>query len=291
MLLRLGDYQILQRVGDSFVYRAQDTRNERVVALKVLPAWKHSSEALTRFEREVKVESSIEHPNLARFYELGRERVNDPELVGSAGDTSGAAHVFFFSREWIDGRSVDALLKGHRPPLALSISIAIQAAEGLGALHAHDVVHRNIHPSTVYLADDNMVKLVDFGLVKILKEEASGDRAYQTSVTQMIGTAGYIAPEQFRGQPVDARSDLFAIGVLLYEMIAGRRPFPTEELLQYFRALEKDEPPDLSELAPAVPKELARIAGKLVARDPDRRYQSAAELARELSAVLGSPAI
>lgn len=292
---QIGSYEILSRLSDGFVYKARDTRNGAVVALKVLPAWMRSQEALSRFEREIKVERAMEHKNLVRFHDVGQAIVTDPDLVGSAADASGQGRVFFLAKEYVEGKSLKALLeeRQHRLPLALAINVAIQVAEGLGVVHSHGIVHRNVNPNNVHVSDGGEVKLLDFGLVKILKDEiASQSKSqFKTASGQLIGTAPYLAPEQIRGEGVDARSDLFSLGVLLYHMVTGSFPFPHENLLDYFHAIDSEPPKPMAESVAEVPKELDRIVSKLLAKEPADRYASTSELIADLSEFLKSPEV
>lgn len=292
-LQQIASYEILERLSDGFVYKARDSRDGTVVALKVLPAFMRSQEALTRFEREIKVERAMEHPNLVRFHDVGQAIVTDPELVGSAADASGQGRVFFLAKEYVSGKSLKTLLeeRQHRLPLALAINVVIQIAEGLGVVHSHGIVHRNVNPNNVHLSDQGEVKLLDFGLVKILKDEIASQAQHQfkTASGQLVGTAPYMAPEQIRGENVDARSDLFSLGVLLYHMVTGAYPFPHENLLDYFHAIDSEAPKPMAELDPQIPPELDRIVSKLLAKDPVNRYASTADVVSDLSELLKSP--
>jgi serine/threonine-protein kinase len=284
-LKRIGEYEIEERFGGPSRFRARAQDGTEVV-IKVLPAWERSAEAVARFEREVKVERAIVHDNVARFVGIGRARVDDPELCpGGAGD------VVFSVREYVEGLSLRQLLEERRPPFALAISVAIQIARGLGALHAHQVVHRNLNPAHAILDPRGTVKLVDFGLVKLLGEEAAHAERFSTRDGLVLGTAGYIAPEQFRGETVDGRSDLYSLGAILYELVCGRPPFPAKNLLAHVHALEHEQPAPPSTLREGVPQELDRVVLRLLAKDPAARFQSAAEAEQGLLGCLESPGI
>jgi serine/threonine-protein kinase len=285
MTQNIGEYQVRGSLGGPFRFRALAADGTDVV-LNVLPAWERSAEAVARFEREVKVERAIVHENLARFVGLGRARVDDPALVpGGRGD------VVFSVREYVEGRSLRQLLEERRPPFALALSIAIQMARGLGALHSHGVVHRNLNPGHAILDPNGTLKLVDFGLVKLLDEEAAEADRFQTRDGLVLGTAGYISPEQFRGQDLDGRSDLFSLGSILYELVCGRQAFPAKNLLEHIHALENDHPEPPSSLRGGVPVELDRVVLRLLAKAPDERFASAAEAEQGLLGCLESPGV
>jgi serine/threonine-protein kinase len=281
----IGGYEVRERIGGSFQFRARAADGTDVV-LKVLPAWERSAEAVARFERAVKVERAIVHENLARFVGLGRARVDDPELLpGGRGD------VVFSAREYVEGRSLRQLLEERRPPFALALSIAIQMARGLGALHAHEVVHRNLNPAHAILDPHGTCKLVDFGLVKLLGEEAAEADRFKTRDGLVLGTAGYISPEQFRGKPLDGRSDLFSLGSILYELVCGQPPFPAKNLLAHVHALEHEQPEPPSRLREGVPVELDHVVLRLLAKKPEERFATAGEAEQGLLGCLESPGV
>ena len=282
---RIGEFEIRDRLGGASRFRGRAKDGTEVV-IKLLPAWERSAEAVARFEREVRVERAITHENVARFVGIGRARLDDPELVpGGSGD------VVYSVREFVEGRSLRQLLEERRPPFALAISIAIQMARGLGALHAHQVVHRNLNPKHAILDPHGTLKLVDFGLVKLLGEEAEHADRYSTRDGLVLGTAGYISPEQFRGAALDGRSDLYSLGAILYELVVGRPPFPAKNLLAHVHALEHEQPALPSTLREGVPAELDGVVLRLLAKSPSERYASAAEAEQGLLGCLESPGI
>ena len=282
----VAGYELLEPLPARFHYRARSESGD-IVALQILPSWRRSDEALARFNRELEFEQATRHENVAELLDSGSTLVTDPELVGGPG----AGDVLYIVREFVAGRTVAQMIDEGVPPMALAISIAIQSARGLAALHAQNVVHRNLRPETLALREDGVLKLIDFGLVKILRDEASKGDAFKTEVGQVVGTAGYMAPEQLRGQKVDARTDLFALGAVLYELICGKPPFPTGNLLEYFRAVEHDDPTPLRELRDEVPASLEAVIGRMLQKDPADRQTSAVEVESELIEVLGDPAI
>ncbi len=286
--MQLGQYTDLERLGEGFLYRGRNSADGAVVGIKVLPAWRQSAEGLTRFEREVKVESAISHPNLARFLELGRATVTDHELVGSAANESGEADVFFLVREWVHGEPLEAVLEKRRLPLVAALHVGIEIAGGLAALHGAGVVHRNLNSSNVVLGSDGTATLVDFGLVKIMEDRANQEAGFRTASGQMLGTAGYMPPEQLKGEGVDTRSDLFSLGVLIHEAITGEKPFPTKDLLSYFHALDHEDPIRLDAVVPETPADVICVVAQLLSKRPEDRPSSATEVADRLAAALAS---
>ena len=224
-LKRVANYELLEPMGERHLFRAHSADGE-TVAVKVLPPWKRSPESVARFEREIKVEAAIEHENVARLIDAGSEMTTDPEFV--MGDEP--EEILYFVREFVEGTSIERMIAERRPPLALAISISIQAARGLGALHAADVIHRNLNPRNIILRPDGVLKLVDFGLVKEISTQIENEGIFKTGAGQMIGTAGYMAPEQMMGRGLDKRSDLFSLGVILYELVSGEKPYPADDL-------------------------------------------------------------
>lgn len=285
-LRQLDHYQILGRLGEGFIYKGQDSRTGDLVAIKVLPAFMRSDVGLrARFEREVKVEQSIEHPNLARFHEVAETAVNDPELVGSAGDTAGRAQVLYLVHEYVEGANLATLMEGGQLPIREAIQTVIQVTDALSTVHQAGLVHRNVNPENIRITPAGVVKLLDFGLVKVLKEEVTA-QDYKTSAGQLLGTAPYLAPEQVRGEEVDARTDLFAVGVLLYQMISGQPPFPHTNLLGYFHAILEENPTPLTQLRSEASAELESLVRRLLSKAPSDRYQSAVDLGQDLSALV-----
>jgi serine/threonine-protein kinase len=243
-----------------------------------------SEEQRARFEREIKVEQHIRHENLARFIEVGAALVDDPELVGSASDDSGRAMVIYLVREWIEGQDLSSRLAAGPLPVPTALDVARQVALGLAAIHERGVIHRNVNPESIRLTKDGKVKLLDFGMVKILKDELDS-KGYKTAAGKLLGKAPYLSPEQIKGQQVDIRTDLFSLGILLYEMITGRTPFPHSNLLEYFHALDEGEPRPLADVVPGISGDIEKTTAKLLAKEPADRYESAAVTARELEAL------
>ena len=270
--MRLGPYEILAPLGAGGMgelYRARDTRLGREVAIKVLPeAMARDPEALARFERETRAVAALSHPNILAIHDVGRE-----------GETSYAV------LELLDGETLrERLLRGALPPRD-AFEIAAGVAEGLAAAHARGIVHRDVKPDNVFLTADGRVKVLDFGIARELPEaSASGvtgaaTAAPHTATGMVIGTVSYMSPEQTRGEPVDARSDVFALGSVLYEMLAGRRAFfggtPAETLVSILR----DEPPTPTARLSA---EAEGVLRRCLRKNRLERFQSASDLAYAL---------
>jgi serine/threonine protein kinase/Tol biopolymer transport system component len=272
---RLGPYEIagpLGAGGMGEVYRAKDTRLGRDVALKIVPTHlSQKPEVRERFEREARAISSLNHPHICTLYDVGREGEAD-----------------YFVMELLDGESLGARLE--RGPLKLdeALRIAAQIADGLAAAHKQGIVHRDLKPGNVVLTKSG-AKILDFGVAKLRDgpiAETVTRTTPLTSAGSMVGTVQYMAPEQLEGKPVDERADIFAFGALLYEMVTGKRAFDGASSASVIAAILKDEPRPVSELLPTSPAALDRVVTSCLAKDPDERWQSAGDLARELRWIL-----
>lgn len=290
-LHRLAHYEILERLGEGerFVYRAADPRRGTDVVLKILPAWMSQDPAnLVRFRREVQVEEVLDHPNLVTLFTVGTATVDDPELVGPASDPAGQAEVSFMVMEYVEGEDLRQRLR--RGPLSYqeTLDIMTQVLSGLRAMHAVGVIHRNLNPGNIRITPQGHVKLLDFRLAKLITSKPTRSRdseRFHTDSGEVLGTIPYVAPEQFHGFEADRKSDLYSLGVLLYEMLSGRVPFPYKDLLDYFHALESENPTPLGELLPGIPSRLESLVHRLLATDPAQRYPAVDPLLEDLIAV------
>ena len=272
---RFGRYQIISTLGEGGmgqVYLAQDTQLPRRVALKTLtPQSVQSEEGARRFEKEAWAASSLNHPNVLTIYEVGR-------LEGR----------FFIASEFVEGVTVRQKISG---PLetATVLDIAIQAAAGLNAAHSAGIVHRDIKPENLMLREDGLLKIVDFGLARIIEENALPRRASAVKTAtvpgMVVGTTKYMSPEQARGGAVDGRTDIFSLGAVMYEMLTGKAAFEGETDSDCLAAILLNDPPPLSKTAPDRPAELVRIVNRAMAKDVDARYPSARDLLTDLQAL------
>src|SRR5580698_2590626 len=270
---RLGPYEIYGLIGKGGmgeVYRARDTRLERTVAIKVLPAeFSVQEERLRRFEQEAQVLGALNHPNLLAIYDVGAQD-----------------GTHFLVSELLEGESLRQRLEEGALPLRKAMELGVQIAKGLAAAHEKGIVHRDIKPDNIFLTRDGRAKILDFGLAKQSGAAGSGENATITAlVTQpgvVLGTAGYMSPEQVRGKPADARSDIFSFGAILYEMVAGLRAFRGESSVETMNAILKDDPPAISG---DVPPAIERVIRRCLEKAPEERFQSARDLAFALEAL------
>ena len=254
------------------VYRARDARLNRAVAIKVLPAsFSSDRERLQRFSQEARAAAGLNHPNILSIFDIGEDE-GSPYIVS----------------ELLEGETLRDRLRTGQVPVRKAVDYALQVARGLAAAHEKGIVHRDLKPENLFLTADGHVKILDFGLAKLTKreeEDHAADAATVQAVTEpglVMGTVGYMSPEQVRGKPADARSDLFAFGAILYEMISGKRAFHGETPADTMSAILKDEPPELSETARNVPPGLERIVHHCLEKSPAQRFQSARDLAFDL---------
>jgi serine/threonine-protein kinase len=270
----LGTFQIVRLLGSGGmgeVYLARDLPLDRAVAVKVLHGGAIEPHHLARFEREARAASTLSHPNVAHIYQLGEAPDGRRYLV----------------MEYVEGVPLDQCLI-ELLPIAQAVDIAIQLASALTAAHAAGIVHRDVKPANVIVRPDGLVKVLDFGLAKLVPASAAAHGATESLATEpgvLVGTADYMSPEQARGQEVDARTDVWALGVVLYEMVAGRRPFVGATRADVQAAVLQGQPAPLMRADAAVPAELQRIVDKALHKDPGRRYQVMKDLLLDLEAL------
>ncbi len=281
---KLGPYEILSPLGAGGmgeVYRARDTRLGRDVAIKVLPqSFASDADRLGRFEQEARTVAALNHPNILGVYDIGQDQ-GSPYMVC----------------ELLDGETLREKMQEGPLSQRRALEYASQIAEGLAAAHNKGVVHRDLKPENVFLTKDGRVKILDFGLAKLARAEAGsgqpGDGATATVAVHtmpgmVLGTAGYMSPEQVRGKEVDARTDIFAFGAILYEMLSGRRAFKGESSIETMNAILKDDPPELATDELKISPGLERIVRRCLEKEPGRRFDSARDVGFALEAISGT---
>ena len=266
---RLGPYEILSPLGAGGmgeVYRAKDPRLGRDVAIKVLPSsFSSDPDRLKRFEQEARAAGILNHPNITAVHDLGTH--------------DGAPYVV---QELLEGETLRAELASGRFSPRKAIDHAVQIAQGLAAAHEKGIVHRDLKPENVFVTKDGRVKILDFGLAKLTQSEGSPDATNLPTATEpgvVMGTLGYMSPEQVKAKPADARSDIFALGAILYEMLSGQRAFRGDSAGETMAAILKEDPPDLSVTNENISPGLERIVRHCLEKNPERRFQSASDIA------------
>jgi serine/threonine protein kinase/WD40 repeat protein len=286
---RLGPYEILDLVGAGGmgeVYRAFDPRLGREVAIKVLPEEVGSDpERLARFEREARAVAALNHPNILTVFDVGLPRPDD---------TSSPSTAPYVVTELLEGETLRELVSRRTPTQRQVLSFTVQVAHGLDAAHTRGIVHRDLKPENVFVTTDGRVKLLDFGLAKVIDRQAADSleptAASPTEAGQMVGTVGYMSPEQVRGLAVDARTDVFSLGVVLYELLGGKHPFRRETAVATLTAILEATPVDLVSLGRGVPPAVSGIVRRCLEKGREERYPSAHDVGVALEAVLQAPA-
>jgi Tol biopolymer transport system component/predicted Ser/Thr protein kinase len=278
---RLGPYEILAPLGAGGmgeVYKARDDRLKRDVAVKVLPAsYSQDADRLRRFEQEAHAAGALNHPNITAVYDVGHD--------------GGVPYVV---SELLEGESLRTVLSGGKLPQRRAIDYALQIAHGLAAAHEKGIVHRDLKPENLFVTNDGRVKILDFGLAKLTQPDSISTATNLPTETKgtepgmVLGTLGYMSPEQVKGKPADARSDIFSFGAVLYEMLSGQRAFRGDSAAETMSAILREEPPDLSATNRNVSPGLERIVRHCLEKSPERRFHSAHDLAFDLEALSGS---
>jgi Tol biopolymer transport system component len=277
---RLGPYEIIGPIGAGGmgeVYRAHDTKLNRDVALKVLPdAFAADADRLARFEREAQAVAALSHPNILSIYDFGRQ-----------GETAYAV------MELLEGETLRARLEHGALPARKAVDFAVQIAEGLAAAHEKGIVHRDLKPENIFVTREGRAKLLDFGLAKssgpaVISGSQTLSVGRHTDPGTVMGTVWYMSPEQVRGEVVDHRSDIFSFGVVLYEMLVGRRAFQHDTAAESMTAILKEDPPDIPPSASGTSAGLQRIVQHCLEKKPGERFQSARDIAFALQALSGS---
>jgi serine/threonine protein kinase/formylglycine-generating enzyme required for sulfatase activity/dienelactone hydrolase len=268
---KLGPYEIVALLGAGGmgeVYRARDMRLQRTVAIKILPAHLSSNPELhARFEQEAKAISGLQHPNICVVHDVGSQDGID-----------------FMVMEHVAGKTLDKLIPSGGLETDLATRYAAQIADALARAHAAGIVHRDLKPANIMVDESGLVKVLDFGLAKLAEPESGMSQAMTIATTpgMIVGTAAYMSPEQAEGKAIDARSDVFSFGSVLYEMLTGRRAFEGQSSAALLSAITRDDPKPLTEIKRDIPAEVRRIVSRCLAKDPASRYASGTGLAHEL---------
>ena len=270
----LGHYRVHEKIGSGgmgVVYKAQDTHLNRNVALKFLPNdIERDSHALMRFQREAQAASALKHPNIIVIYDISREAGYD-----------------FIAMEYVNGKTLGHMIPRNGISLNQLLNVAIQITDAMAAAHAAGIIHRDLKPSNIMVDENGLVKILDFGLAKLVDRGVGETASTATTLTQtadgaIVGTPAYFSPEQAEGKPLDARSDTFSLGVMFYEMATGVRPFRGESAVSVVSSILKDSPVAPIAVNRALPPELDRIIRRCLAKDPARRYQNVVDLRNDL---------
>src|SRR5216683_7048885 len=275
---KIGPYEVAGQIGAGGmgeVYKARDPRLGRDVAIKVLPAiFSSDPDRLQRFAQEARAAAALNHPNILAIFDIGEDK--------------GAPYVV---SELLEGETLRERLRSGALSTRKAIDFALQIAHGLAAAHEKGIVHRDLKPENLFITHDNRVKILDFGLAKLTRPEehsSAGDAPTMQVATDpgvVMGTVGYMSPEQVRGKPADHRSDIFSFGSILYEMLSGKRAFHGDSPADTMSAVLNEDPPGISQLAPTTPPALQRVVHRCLEKNPKQRFQSAGDVAFNLESL------
>src|SRR6516162_7582148 len=277
---KLGDYEVVKLLGSGGmgeVYRARDTRLARDVAIKVLPSfYSNDPGRLRRFEHEARAAAALNHPNILAVHQMGTHE-GAPYLVS----------------ELLEGSTLRGLLLRGPLPVRKTIDYGVHIARGLAAAHAKGIVHRDLKPENLFVTKDGRVKILDFGLAKLTQQPPASDQSASTVSAEtepgtVMGTVGYMSPEQVRGSAADHRADIFAFGAIVYEMLTGKRAFQKPTSAETMSAILKEEPSSISQITPNLSPALQRVVHRCLEKNPEQRFQSASDLAFALEALSDS---
>src|SRR4051794_18020876 len=270
----LAHYRIIGRIGAGGmgeIYLAEDAKLGRRVALKVLPpALAADPERRDRFEREARAVAALNHPNIVTLHSVEQQD-----------------GILFLTMELVEGKPLTELIPRQGMPVGQLLDIAIPMTDAVSSAHQRGITHRDLKPANVMVTDEGRVKVLDFGLAKlqddvVIAGEMAMTAAALTGEGRIMGTFAYMSPEQAQGRPVDARSDIFSLGILLYEMATGQRPFKGDNHVSLLSAILKDSPAPATDLRQDLPRDLARILKRCLAKDPEERHQTAKDLRNDL---------
>ncbi|MEO5895302.1 MAG: serine/threonine-protein kinase, partial [Vicinamibacterales bacterium] len=278
---RLGTYEILGKLGAGGmgeVYRARDIKLQRDVAIKVLPeALAQDPAALARFEREAQAVAALSHPNILAIHDFATE-----------------GRIVYAVTELLEGSTLRERMGDHALPIRTAIDLGVHIVRGIAAAHERGIIHRDLKPENIFITKDGVVKILDFGLAKaadagsVAMAGGGETRIADTAVGMVMGTVGYMSPEQVRAQPLDHRTDIFSFGAVFYEMVTGRRAFSGDSHVETMNAILKEDPPEFGEINPNLPGSLDRIVRRCLEKQPADRFHSAHDLAISLEALSGA---
>jgi serine/threonine protein kinase len=276
----LGQYKILEKIGAGGmdeVYRAEDPKLGREVAIKVLPeGFTNDAERLARFEREAQAVAALSHPNILSIFDFGTQD-----------------GITYAVMELLEGETLRQLVAAGPIPNRKALDYARQLADGLAAAHHKGIIHRDLKPENVFVSRDGRVKILDFGLARQTALTGTGTDTHSptladaTEAGAVLGTVGYMSPEQVKGDPADARSDIFSLGLVLYEMLGGERAFERETGAEIMTAILREDPPELSTKFSNLSPSVDRLVRHCLEKRPEERFQSARDLAFDLESMTG----